>query len=83
MDGFRMSVQGSRWHYCSPRETQSWYLAMEIGHPSVEEPLIAEYAENKEAPTDTVYGWVPCDIIQQVIDNHGGIDIEKTFAKQK
>lgn len=80
-DGFDMSVQGSQGHYCSPRKTQDWYDSMEIGFPNQEEELILEYAEEKNDPTRTVYGWVPCDIIQKVIDKHGGIDVFKTFKR--
>ena len=78
-DGFKMSVQGSQGHYCSPREVSSIFSSMEIGYPSQEEPLIYEYAEDKSRLTDTVYGWVPTDVIQQVIEKHGGINILKTF----
>ena len=78
-DGFKMSVQGSSGHYCSPRLTDDNYTSMEIGFPSEVESLILEFAENKEDPTQTVYGWVDCDIIQKVIDKHGGIDVEETM----
>lgn len=80
-DGFNMSVQGSKRHYCSPRSNQDYYNSMEIGYPSQEEKSILEFAEQKERPTDTFYGWVPCELIQNIIDNHGGIDINKTFNK--
>jgi hypothetical protein len=52
---------------------------MEIGFPSEEEALILPFAENNEIPTETVYGYVDVDIIQAVIDKHGGIDINSTF----
>ena len=78
-DGFEMSVQGSYGHYCSPRENDSWYNSMEVGYPSSKEESIMEYAESKEDPTESVYGWVPCEVIQKIIDNHGGINIDKTF----
>jgi hypothetical protein len=78
-DGFNMSVQGSSGHYCIPRKTQDWYLSMEIGYPSDIEKLILEYAEDVENPLETVYGYVPCDIIQSIIENHGGIDLNKTI----
>lgn len=78
-DGFNMSVQGSQGHYCSPRSNQDFYHSMEIGFPSQEEESILEFAEEKEIPTGTVYGWVPCELIQELIDKHGGIDLEKTF----
>ena len=37
------------------------------------EDLILEYAEDKEHPTDTVYGWVPSERISLVIAKHGGM----------
>lgn len=82
-DGFTMSVQGSRGHYCSPRKDQDWYAEMEIGFPSKEEELIMDYAEFPETPTETVYGYVPIDVIQKVIDKHNGIDILKTLNSSK
>lgn len=78
-DGFSMSVQGSATHYCEPRKTQDWYQSLEIGFPSEEEPLINQYAETEGDWTETVYGYVPIEIIQKVIDKHGGINIKNTF----
>ena len=78
-DGFNMSVQGSSGHYCSPRKTQNWYSSLEIGFPSEEEPLINQFAETKHDWTGTVYGYVPIEIIQEVITKHGGIDVDETF----
>lgn len=80
-DGFTMSAQASSGHYCSPRKPQHEYFSMEIGYPSIEEPLIAEYAEDKDSLTETVYGYVPCNIINEVIEKHGGINEAKTFKK--
>lgn len=82
-DGFNMSVQGSIGHYCSPRITTDYYNSLEIGFPSEQEDLIMEFAEQKEIPTETVYGWVPIDIIQKVIEKHKGINIEKTLKQPK
>ena len=31
------------------------------------------YAEDRERPTDTVYGYVPVEIVERVIEKHGGI----------
>lgn len=75
-DGFNMSVQGSQGHYCSPRETQDSYLEMEIGFPSEPDELIVSYAENDTDLTQTVYGYVPVELIQKVIDKHGGVSNE-------
>jgi len=78
-DGFSMSIQGSSGHYCGPRLTQDWYNSMEIGFPSQMEIDLMAFAEISEDPTGTVYGYVPCDIIESVIEKHGGINVSKMF----
>ena len=78
-DGFSMSVQGDNGLYCRPRVTQDWYDRMEIGYPSVEEIDIIEFAEDITNPTDTVYSYVPCELIEKVIEKHGGINSVETF----
>jgi hypothetical protein len=73
-DGFTMSVQGSAYHYCSPRITGlAIYNNYEIGYPSEAEPLLMPYAEDAEHPTDTVYGYVPVQVLVDVIAKHGGV----------
>jgi hypothetical protein len=80
MDGFKMSVQGNEMAYSIPRKTGTDFQAMEIGFPSEVEDLILKFMDTSIAdPTQTVYGYVPLDIIQKVIDKHGGIDAEKTL----
>jgi len=78
-DGFSISVQGSAGHYCEPRIDTNRYFFVELGFPSKEETLINKYAEDMENPTNTVYGWVPIDVVEEVIKKHKGIDIDKTF----
>jgi len=82
-DGFKMSVQGSSGRYCSPREVSDIYFKMEIGFPSEKETLIMPYIDGGEDgdPTNSVYGYVPCDIIDAVILKHGGINQKETFKK--
>ncbi len=82
-NGFSMSVQGSSFHYCSPRETIDSYHAMEIGFPSRRVEKLKKYAEEPKRLTKTVYGWTPVKVIQEVIDDNGGIDTAKTFKKEK
>jgi hypothetical protein len=73
-DGFEMSVQAHEGAYCSPRiDNAERYDAVEIGYPSKVEPLLIDWAENKNAPTDTVYGWVPVERVSLVCVKHGGI----------
>lgn len=82
-DGFIFSVQGSDGHYCSPRTNSKEFSAMEIGYPNQVEELILDFAEDRDNPTETVYGYVDVEIIQEVIDKHGGIDEEKTMGYDK
>ena len=80
-DGFSMSVQGSSFAYCTPRTDEGPYIECEIGFPSAYEPLINEYAEEPIAPCDTVYPYVPVEIIDSVIESHGGL--KKYFRVEK
>jgi len=73
-DGFRMSVQAHDGAYCEPGlDAQSKYTRVEIGFPSQEEPLIMPWCEDTSKPTDTVYGYVPVDVVTNVIVKHGGM----------
>ena len=72
-DGFRMSVQASAGNYCSPRTSNAKrYDAVEVGFPSREEPLLMEYADDTNW-TDTVYGYVPVQVVTNIIAKHGGM----------
>lgn len=75
-DGFSMSVQAHDGAYCSPRvdpDKTSYYYTVEIGFPSDKEDLIMQYVEDYDRPTDTVYGYVPIEVVAAVIEKHGGI----------
>ena len=73
-DGFRMSVQGHEGAYCEPRlNNQKKYNLVEIGFPSQREELIMPWCESPDEPTDTVYGYVPVDVVTNVIVKHGGM----------
>ena len=73
-DGFRMSVQASEFHYCTPRENFGPWTHFEIGYPSHNEPSLEEYSDG-----DDIYGWVPRKVIDQIIENHDGVNLEKTL----
>ena len=76
-DGFKMSVQAGQSLYSEPRDVVDSYEEAEVGFPSAEESLLTSYAEDNENLCDTVYGYVPCSIIDEVIEKHGGIDESK------
>ena len=80
-DGFTMSVQAGESLYSSPRDVADKYEQAEVGFPSSPEPLIVKYAEDWEVEgdddqhlCDTVYPYVPVELIDEVIHKHGGID---------
>ncbi len=80
-DGFTMSVQAGQSCYSVPNDVVDEYAEAEIGFPSIPEPLIKQYAENLDFEgeddswlCDTVYPYVPVEVVDEVISKHGGID---------
>ena len=72
-DGYSISVQASEFHYCSPRlNGLQDYKSVELEYPSTEDELINEYAEDFDY-TNTVYGYVPIEVVEKLIEKHGGI----------
>lgn len=73
-DGFTMSVQGHAGAYCLPRDDfADRYFQVEVGYPSEREDLLMPFVEDADRPTDTVYGYVPVEVVVQVIAKHGGL----------
>ena len=73
-DGFKISVQASKNHYCQPRETlRTGYDLVECGFPNAVPEFILEYADDIENPTDTVYAYVPVELVNKLINHHGGV----------
>lgn len=80
-DGVSLSVQASEYHYCSPRNNVGPYECFEVGF--IEKDSIqfvppsswAQYADG-EFPSD-VYGYVPIKLIEEFIEEHGGMDVNK------
>tara|TARA_R110000751_G_scaffold305649_1_gene422383 strand:- start:620 stop:1264 length:645 start_codon:yes stop_codon:yes gene_type:complete len=79
-DGFTMSVQASERHYCTPLNDTGPYTEIEIGFPNMLEPLLIPFQDEPtyNAPTESVYCYVPVEIIDEVIAKHGGL-IEGTL----
>ena len=72
-DGFKMSVQASQTNYCEPRNNVGPYVSVEVGFPSALDKDLLPYAEDRENPTKTVYGWVPSKVVMKVIAKRGGM----------
>ena len=83
-DGFSMSVQVGENLYCTPRinlKDASKYKAVEIGFPNRKELLLLDWAEDPLSPTDTVYGYVPVSVVNEVIKKHGGFKVKRSLRK--
>lgn len=80
-DGFSISIQASACHYCEPRKTfEGPYTEVELGYPSCSEELLMPYMEDDCCkPENTIYPYVPVEMVDKVIKKHGGIvyDISK------
>ena len=79
-DGFRMSVQASRTHYCTPRDDEGPYEGVEVAYPSEWEDLLLPYTDSG-TPTicgmaPTMYVNVPKQTIDAIIHKHGGLTID-------
>lgn len=77
-DGFAMSVQHSAYHYCAPKVSFAErrgldFDSYEVGFPSETEDILLFFAEDSGNPTETVYAYVPAQIVEQVAEMHGGI----------
>jgi len=73
-DGFSFSVQAGEYSYCSPRYfCASYYNSVEVGFPSARDDALMDFAEDPSDPTETVYGYVPVEIVEEIIRRHGGM----------
>lgn len=73
-DGFSISVQATHASYCSPRTNVGPWYEVECGFPSDTPALIMMYSEDPTRPTNTVYVYVPIELVEELIEEHGGID---------
>lgn len=73
-DGLELSVQASSTHYCYPRaDGLAEYYQVEVGFPDRVLYALLPYAEDPENLTETVYGWVPVEVVNEIIEQHGGL----------
>lgn len=76
-DGYSVSIQADDACYCDPRiNVKNYecpvYREVELGFPNKEDDIINEYAESDDY-TETVYGYVPVEIVNELIKKHGGV----------
>ena len=74
-DGWHV-INGVYWRMCEKERTFRTghyipYEAVELGFPSEEDELINKYAEDEDY-THAVYPYTPVDVVEQLIEKHGG-----------
>jgi len=74
-DGSSISVQARESAYCTPRSDHGPYSTVECGFPNREPWTLKEFAElcGTDDYTQTVYSYVPVDLVMHELDLHGGI----------
>lgn len=84
-DGFHISVQVNHSNYCGSengiREFGVDWKMVEWGFPSEEidgEKYIAESLPTMES----VGGFVDISLVEELLNEHGGMDVERTFEEQ-
>lgn len=86
MDGTTLSVQAGSLLYSTPRTDEGPYAEVEVGFPSVRPPdSWAPYFDGdweKDDPTESVYGYIPVELVRQFIESHGGEIDDGTAANQ-
>lgn len=72
-DGFSMSVQASTFTFCEPlSDVANSYSKVYVSSPSEAEPLLEPYGVENKSGT-IIYRYVPVEIVDKIITNHGGI----------
>ena len=74
-DGFRVSAQASKSHYCHPRDNYGPYMDVELGFPrgldKRDREELKSYWENIGRPMEeSVFGWVPVTVLRDIIVRH-------------
>lgn len=73
-DQFSVSIQANNYAYCTPRRWDAdSYSDVELGFPSQEDAAITPYAEDDEDLLNTEYPFTPMDVVEHLIEKHGGI----------
>ena len=77
-DGLKVSIQAGEGKYSEPQEDYAVHVQVELGFPNEIVREWMPYVENPENPTETVYPYVPLEVVAAAIDRKGGIDFERT-----
>jgi hypothetical protein len=76
-DGLFISIQASKFHYCTPRvDNAPAYTTVEI---SFQGAVPAELDSYRDLPSESVFGFVPVELVDKLVEQHGGF--LPTFTK--
>lgn len=85
-DGFNISIQVNNSNYCaSENGTRTFGLdwkLVEWGFPSSEIDAQKYNAEDDDDTTNSVGGYVEISLIDELCEEHGGIDLAKTLQEE-
>ena len=69
-------MQANEYAYCSPRDNYGPYYQVELGYPSdAPNDETMQHCDDPENPTDTIYPYVPVEVVDRLIAEHGGIKL--------
>jgi len=72
-DGAHVSIQVGELLYCCPRNNDGDWSKVEAGFPSVQPPSSwTRYAEDSSKPLETIYPYIPVELVREFIEAHGG-----------
>ena len=73
-DGVTLSVQGHYGAYSQPRDDfAERYWQVECGYPSEPIEELKPYQDGDGDPCQSVYGYVPVEVVAAIIAKHGGL----------
>ena len=77
VDGFTAQVSASALHYSDPRNDHGPWRKAEVRYLSQTYTPLNLYAEDKKDLLNTVYRYVPLDIVCNMFNEHKGLDVER------
>lgn len=72
-DGTHLSVQTGEFNYCDPKTNTGPWTEVEVGFPSREFESLKLYEESNYSDNSGIYGYVPIEVIVDIINECGGI----------
>jgi len=72
-NGLEIAIQAGELFCCSPRDNYGPWELVEINYINRRIEKLTAYADDAENIEDTIYRWVPVDLIDEIVEENGGI----------